>query len=183
MSDRPVFGRDVPDAAWRPSPIELWESRLGRFLTALRYDELEDLQARAVEDPGWFWAAAVDDLALDWQRRPTTILDARDGIEWARWWGGAAFNYAAACLDRRAAGDPDGPALAWEGEDGTIVRHTNAELRAAVHRAAAALAREGIEAGDRVGVFLPMLPETVVTVLALGRLRAVFTPLFSGYAA
>jgi acetyl-CoA synthetase len=182
-SSDPVFGRDVTDAAWRPSGAEREASRLARFMAGLGIGSLEGLQARAVEDPGWFWGAAADDLTLDWQRQPTTILDARTGIEWATWWVGGAFNYAAACLDRRAAVDPAGPALAWEGEDGAIVRLTNAELRAAVHRAAAALAREGVAEGDRVGVFLPMLSETVVIVLALGLLRAIFTPIFSGYGA
>jgi acetyl-CoA synthetase len=182
-SSDPVFGRDVTDAAWRPSGAEREASRLARFMAGLGIGSLEGLRARAVEDPGWFWGAAADDLTLDWQRQPTTILDARTGIEWATWWVGGAFNYAAACLDRRAAVDPAGPALAWEGEDGAIVRLTNAELRAAVHRAAAALAREGVAEGDRVGVFLPMLSETVVIVLALGLLRAIFTPIFSGYGA
>jgi acetyl-CoA synthetase len=183
MNRSPVFGRDVPDAAWRPSPADRAESRLARFMRGLGIGELEAVQARAVEDPGWFWAAAADDLALDWQQRPTETLDARSGIEWATWWGGGAFNYAAACLDRRVASDPNGSAVAWEGEDGAVVRLTNAELRVAVHRAAAALAREGITEGDRVGVFLPMLPETVVIVLALGLLRAIYTPIFSGYGA
>jgi acetyl-CoA synthetase len=179
----PLFGRDAADVAWRPSPFDLADTRLARFIRGVGIDDLEALQARAVADPAWFWAATADDLGLDWQRRPTQTLDAHSGIEWATWWGGGAFNYAAACLDRRAAGDPNGAALAWEGEDGAAVRMTNAELRAAVQRAAATLAREGVREGDRVGIFLPMLPETAVIVLALGLLRAIYTPIFSGYGA
>ena len=78
-----VFGHDVPDAAWRPSPGNLTDSRIARFIHGLGVDELEDLQGRAVEDPAWFWAAAADDLGLDWQRRPTRTLDAHAGIEFA----------------------------------------------------------------------------------------------------
>ncbi len=178
-----MFGRDVPDAAWRPSPTDLTDSRVARFLRDLGLGDLETLQARAVDDPAWFWAAAADDLGLDWQRRPTSTLDTRAGIAFATWWAGGAFNYASACLDRRAASNPTGPALTWEGEDGSVVQLTNAELRDAAHRAAAALAREGVGEGDRVGIYLPMLPETVVIVLALGLLRAIYTPIFSGYGA
>jgi acetyl-CoA synthetase len=179
----PIFGRDVPDAAWRPSAEHMRDSRLARLLRRLNLPDLEALQARAVADPAWFWAAAADDLELPWQRRPTQTMDVARGMEWATWWGGGAFNWAQAATDPRAARDPAGPVLIWEGEDGAVRRLTNADLKAAVDRAAAMLAREGVREGDRVGVFLPMLPETAIAVLALGRLRAIYTPVFSGYGA
>ena len=105
------------------------------------------------------------------------------GVEWSRWWSGGAFNYAAAATDPRAAADPSGAAVTWEGEDGTVRRLTNAELKSEVDRAAAMLARLGIGEGDRVGIFMPLLPETVIAVLALGKLKAIYMPIFSGYAA
>ena len=133
-------------------------------------------------DPGWFWGAAVDDLGIPWQRRPRKVLDTSEGIEFARWWRGGAFDHSRASLEPWAAATPDEEALAWEGEDGSIRRFTHAELDREVRRAAAMLAADGIGEGSRVAIFLPMLPETVIAVLALGRLRAVFTPIFSGYA-
>jgi acetyl-CoA synthetase len=179
----PIFGRDVPDAAWRPGPELLAESRLARFLRSTGEPNLEALQARAVDDPAWFWGAAANDLALDWQRQPTTVMDVSDGPEWARWWTGGAFNYADAATRPRAERDPDGPALIWEGEPGDVRTYTNAELLTAAQLAARAFRSLGIVAGDRVGIFLPMLPETVITVLALGMLGAIYTPIFSGYGA
>ena len=179
----PVFGRDVPDAAWRPTPADLADSRLARFLKSTHEAGLEGLQRRAAADPAWFWGAAADDLQLAWQRPPNLVLDASGGIEWTRWWTGGAFNYAAAAIDPRAARDPDGSAVAWEGEDGEVRTMTNAELRDAAERAAAGFASLGVGEGDRVGIYLPMIPETVVTVLALGLLRAIYTPIFSGYGA
>jgi acetyl-CoA synthetase len=179
----PIFGRDVPDAAWRPSPGLLADSRLAGLLRATGTSDLESLQARAVDDPGWFWSAAVDDLALDWQRSPSRPVDLSRGPEWATWWIGGAFNHAAAATEPRAARDPDGEAVAWEGEDGSTRTLTNAELRSAVEGAARMFAAEGVRPGDRVGVFLPMLPETVIATLALSRIEAIFTPIFSGYGA
>ncbi len=73
-------------------------------------------------DPGWFWGAAADDLGLEWQHEPAAVMDVRDGIEWARWWVGGAFDYTSAALAPRVRNDPDGPALAWEGDDETIRR-------------------------------------------------------------
>jgi acetyl-CoA synthetase len=108
-------------------------------------------------------------------------MDASRGPEWSRWWGGGAFNHAAAAIDPRAEREPGAGALTWEGEDGEVRRWTARGLRDEVDRAAAMLAAEGVGPGDRVGILLPMLPETVVAVLALGLLRAIFTPIFSGY--
>jgi acetyl-CoA synthetase len=181
--DEPMFGRDVPDAAWRPTPEQLATSRLARFLREVREPSLDALQRHAVADPAWFWGAAADDIGLAWERRPTSVLDTSEGPEFARWWGGGSFNYASAALEPRAAADPDGIALIWEGEDGEVRQLTSAALLRAVDGAARMLARQGVGEGDRVGILLPMLVETVVAVLALGRLRAIFTPIFSGYGA
>ena len=152
----PIFGRDVPDAAWRPPPELLADARLAGLLRATGAEDLETLQARAVDDPAWFWSAAVDDLGLDWQRRPASTMDISRGPEWATWWSGGAFNHAVAATEPRAARDPDGGAVAWEGEDGSVRRLTNRELATEVGRAARMFAAQGVRAGDRVGVFLPM---------------------------
>ncbi len=181
--DWPIFGRDVPDAAWRPAADAATATRLGRFIRGAGEQSLDALQRHAERDPAWFWGAAADDLALAWQRRPTNVLDLSRGVEWARWWTGGAFNYAAAAVDPRATAAPNGRALTWEGEDGTVRRFTNRELKAEVDRAAAMFARLGVKQGDRVGIFLPLVPETVISVLALGKLRAIYIPIFSGYAA
>ena len=155
--DWPIFGRDVPGAAWRPASDGAAKTRLGRFIRATGERDLETLQRHAEGDPAWFWQAAADDLQLYWQRRPTQTLDLSRGPEWSRWWTGGAFNYAAAAVDPRAQRDPDGAALTWEGEDGTITRLTNAELKAQVDRAAAMFARLGVAAG-RPRRHLPAAP-------------------------
>jgi acetyl-CoA synthetase len=179
----PIFGTDTDAAAWRPTPAYLKRSRLARFLRRIGCADLEELQARAVADPAWFWQAAVTDIGVRFDPEPGTILDTTRGIEWARWFGGAGFNYVRMAVDEPAAAHPDDLALAWEGEDGEVRRFTRAQLRWAVDRAARAIANLGIERGDRVGIFLPMIPEAVIAVLAVGKLGAVYTPIFSGYGA
>ncbi|MEA2674082.1 MAG: acetyl-CoA synthetase, partial [Chloroflexota bacterium] len=181
--DHPIFGRDGPDVAWRPTRKLLADSRLARFLRSSGEANLEALQARAVADPAWFWGAAVDDLGLDWQRQPDQVMDASGGPEWTRWWRGGAFNHAEAATAQRAQSDPNGWAVAWEGEDGETRRLTNGGLREAVVAAGRMFVAQGVRPGDRVGIFLPMLVETVVATLALGRIGAIFTPIFSGYGA
>jgi acetyl-CoA synthetase len=182
-ANHPIFGRDVPDAAWRPTPALLADARLATFLRSTGEPDLEALQARAVADPAWFWGAAIDDLGLAWQRAPDQVMDASGGPEWTRWWRGGAFNHAEASTAPRAARDPNGWALAWEAEDGEVRRLTNRGLRDSVVAAARMFVAQGVRPGDRVGIFLPMLVETVVATLALGRIGAIFTPIFSGYGA
>src|SRR3954454_3854961 len=94
--EHPIFGRDVADVAWRPTPELLAESRLARFIERTNERDIPALPARAVEDPAWFWGAAADDLALPWQRRPSQVMDASGGPEWTRWWRGGRLNYVAA---------------------------------------------------------------------------------------
>ena len=179
----PAFARPDADAPWRPDAVRLAESRTTRLLRLVGLADLEDLQARAVRDPAWFWGHAVEELALAWQRPWDRVLDLHDGPEFPRWWTGGAFDHAASVLERwTMPGRRDAEAIAWEGDDGSVRRLTGAELADQVEAAGDRFAAHGIGPGTRVGVLLPMLPETVITVLALGRLRAVFTPLFSGYA-
>jgi len=182
-SDWPIFGRDVADAAWRPAEDARTATRLGQFIARAGEADLTALQRRAERDPAWFWGAAAEDLGLTWQRQPSRVLDTSNGVEWSRWWSGGAFNYAQAAVDPRAAASPDGPAITWEGEDGTVRRLTNAELKDQVDRAAAMFANLGVAEGHRVGIFMPLLPETVISVLALGKLKAIYIPIFSGYGA
>ena len=181
--DWPIFGRDGDGVAWRPRRGAAETSRLGRFLAATGEPSLESLQARAVADPGWFWGAAADDIGIAWARKPGQIVDLSGGPAWATWWLGGSFDWSWAAVEPRWARDPDGEAITWEGEDGTVRRLTNTGLRDAVDAAVIQLAELGVGQGDRVGILLPMLPETAVAVLAVSRLGAIFTPIFSGYAA
>jgi acetyl-CoA synthetase len=182
-ADQPIFGRDAPDAAWRPSRSVRSRARLAAFLRSTGERDLGALQARAAADPGWFWGAAAEDLELGWQRPPDQVLDVRDGPEWARWWTGGAFNQAVASVEWRAARDPSGESIAWEGEDGEFRRLTNAALLDYTIAAARMLRDAGVRPGDRVGIFLPMLIETVIATLAASWIGAIFTPIFSGYGA
>jgi acetyl-CoA synthetase len=183
VGDWPIYGRDAHGVAWRPDPGAAAAARLTTFLRATGEPTLDALQARAGADPGWFWGAAADDIEVAWTRPPRTILDASGGPAWARWWSGGAFDWSWAAVEPRAARDPDGIAITWEGEDGEVRELTNHALAAAVQDATDQLRDVGIGESDRVGILLPMLPETVVAVLAVSRLGAIFTPIFSGYAA
>jgi acetyl-CoA synthetase len=170
--------------AWRPSAEYIQRSRLRRFLDRHGIADVPALLDRANIDPAWFWDAVAKDLELVWQRPYTQVMDTARGAPWTRWWIGAQFNYVENALDKHAHGsNANKAALIWEGEDGEVRRYSYAELLAMTNRAANALSELGVGKGDRVGVFLPMIPEVVAATLACGKLGAIYTPIFSGYGA
>jgi acetyl-CoA synthetase len=169
--------------AWTPSPDQVERSRLRGFLDRLDCADLDELQARARSDPDGFWAAAVDDIGIEWSRRFDRVHDASEGIAWTRWWLGGRLNLTSNAADRHAQRTPDKPAVVWEGDDGDVRTLTFAELSAEVSRAAGALRALGVGPGDSVGLCMPMIPETVALFLACAKLGAIVAPLFSGYGA
>lgn len=169
--------------AWEPSAPYLERSRTRRFMARHDIPDYDALLARAVADPAWYWGAVAEDLELVWSTPYRDVLDLAPGAPWAEWFTSGGFNYVASALDRHAAATPDRTAIIWEGDDGAVRRLTFGELLVETNRLANALRELGVQRGDRVGVFLPMLPETVMAVLALGKLGAVFLPMFSGFGA
>jgi acetyl-CoA synthetase len=139
----------------------------------------EAMARRAEEDPDRFWAEIAGEL--HWQRPWQRVL------EWslpdAKWFTGATTNLAWNCLDRHLAARGDKPALLWEGEPGDDRRLTYAELHQEVCRAANALSGLGVAAGDRVAIYMPLIPETVVAMLACARIGATHSVVFGGFSA
>jgi len=172
---------------WRPDPERVAATRLGRFLRRCGFEVstggYAEMHRWSVEDPERFWRAAIQELGIEFQTPFSRVLDASRGPAWPRWFEGGRINAAHNCIDRWRAGRAPAVVLVWEGDDGEQRTWTLDELASEVERAAAALAECGVEAGDRVALYLPMLPETAAALVATLRLGAVAVPCFSGYGA
>ena len=137
------------------------------------YDEAE-------RDPEGWWAKQAE--ALDWFERWDTVLDDSDAPLY-RWFTGGKLNVSHNCLDRHVeAGRGDKVAFHWRGEQGEERDVTYAELLADVERLASALKARGIGPGDVVGIYLPMIPEVAVAMLACARIGAPHNVVFGGFA-
>ncbi|GAB2741309.1 acetate--CoA ligase [Salinifilum aidingensis] len=135
--------------------------------------------AEAAADREAFWAKQAE--RLHWDTKWEQVLD-WSGAPFAKWFAGGRLNVAYNCVDRHVeAGNGDRVALYWEGEPGDSRTVTYAELQREVSRAANALASLGIGAGDRVAIYLPMLPEAVISMLACARLGALHSVVFGGF--
>ena len=157
--------------AFPPSP----EFAAQANVTADEYDE-------AVADRLGFWADRARGL-LTWQTPFTTVLDDSRAPRYD-WFTDGRLNAAYNAVDRHVeAGNGDRVAILWEGEDGSERRITYAELAAEVARAANAIAGLGIQTGDRVAIYLPMIPEAIVAMLACARIGAPHSVVFGGFSA
>jgi propionyl-CoA synthetase len=137
---------------------------------------------RSITDPEGFWGEAA--TAIDWTRPPTRVLD-RSREPFFRWYPDGELNTCHNAVDRHvAAGRGDQPALIYDSPvTGTVRTYTYRELRDEVARCAGALRRLGVDRGDRVVLYLPMVPEAVIAMLACARLGAVHSVVFGGFAA
>jgi len=137
---------------------------------------------RSLERPEEFWAEAAE--AIDWERRWDRVLD-DSRPPFYRWFAGARLNTCWNALDRHvAAGHGDLIALIWDSPvTGQIKRFTYRELRDEVARLAGVLAGLGVVKGDRVLIYMPMLPEAAMAMLACARIGAVHSVVFGGFAA
>ena len=172
----------MTDIAWEPSPDRIERANVTRLMRRHGVASFAELRRRSVEDVSWFWDAVVRDLELPLGPYED-VLDASDGIEWARWFTGADVNLAAACVTAPAAADPDRVAVVGESEEGCTRKLTRAELEAAVAGLAGCLEELGVGPGQAVGVFMPMIPEAVAAAYAVAALGAIYVPIFSGFGA
>ena len=154
-----------------------------------RFPPPPDLAAQANVTEQTFTEADADDVAfwgeqaarLSWAIEPTQTLD-WSNPPFAKWYADGTLNAAYNCLDRHVeAGNGDRVAFHFEGEPGDTRTITYAELTAQVCQAANALAALGVRAGDRVAIYLPMIPEAAVAILACARLGAPHTVVFGGF--
>ncbi len=142
----------------------------------------EEAYGRSDADPEAFWADAAE--RLDWGQKWDRVLD-WDDPPFAKWFVGGTLNAAVNCVDRHVdAGNGDKVAIHWVGEPEDDDRSlTYAELKDEVCKAANALLDLGVTKGDRVAIYMPMIPETAVAMLACARLGAPHTVVFGGFSA
>ncbi len=169
------------------------EGRLGELLEVERFEPSESFRERALlSDPAIYEQAAADPEAwwleqskqlLDWAQEPSEGLD-ESNPPFYKWFADGKLNASANCLDRHVeAGRGDRVAFHWRGEEGEERDITYAELLADTQRFANALKDVGVGAGDIVGIYLPMIPEVVVAMLACARIGAPHNVVFGGFSA
>src|SRR3954468_14911927 len=165
------------------------EQRLEALLDQEKFDPPEEFCRNAeIKDPAifeeaedfeGFWAEQAE--ALDWAEKWDTVLDQSEP-PFFKWFTGGKLNVAYNCVDRHVeAGNGDRVAFHWRGEEGEEREITYADLHRDVQRFANALKDQGVGKGDVVGIYLPMVPQLVVAMLACARIGAPHNVVFGGF--
>jgi acetyl-CoA synthetase len=142
--------------------------------------DYEAMYRRSLDDPDGFWAEMAREVL--WRRPWQKVLEWTPPV--AKWFVGGALNVAENCLDRHLAGPRrDKTAILWEGEPGDTRVLTFEALHQEVCRFANALRALGVTAGDRVGIYMPMIPEAAIAMLACARIGATHSVVFGGFSA
>lgn len=166
-----------------PSGYEWKGTRLARFIERHGYGSLDQLQEDAERDAPVFWDRVVAEVGLEWSTPYTQTLDMSDGIMWPRWFVGGRLDLVDNIVGKHARRHPDKVAVRWEGDAGEERRITYAELAREVDGMAAGLRALGAGEGSRIAIYLPMVPEAAVILLAAAKIGAISVPMFSGYSA
>ena len=140
-----------------------------------------EMYARSIDDPDGFWAEQAE--SLEWMQRWTKVKDSRFGTDARiRWFEGGKINVSANCIDRHLETRGDQTAIIWEGDDpDNSKKITYRELHAEVCRMANVLKAQGVAKGDRVTIYMPMIPEVAYAMLACTRIGAVHSVVFGGF--
>ena len=154
------------------------EFRTGAHITEQRYPEM---YRRSIEDPEGFWSEQADRF-LSWSARWKNVLDWDFPKGYVRWFEGGRLNACFNCVDRHLATRGEQIAIIWEGNDPDQSRTiTYRELHQQVCRLANGLKERGIGKGDRVCLYVPMIPEAVFAMLACARIGAIHSVVFAGF--
>ncbi|WP_456468895.1 acetate--CoA ligase [Archaeoglobus sp.] len=155
------------------------QSNIKQFLDKHGIKDEDELRKRALEDVEWFWSEMAKEVGIEWFEEPKKVL------EWdppyVKWFVGAKYNIVHDAVDKQARLRGGKIAYIWEGEPGDVRKITYGELYREVNKFANALKELGVKKGDRVSIWLPMIPELPIAMLACAKIGAIHSVVFSGF--
>ena len=182
----------IDEIVHEPSEAFAASTNVAAFMREYDIDDYEELIERTTSEVAgepasgvdWFWDEIVDYLDIDFYTEYDAVRDDSDGPQFTDWYPGGEINVAHNVVDRHAAVDSptrNRVALIWEGEPGDVREVTFHELARQTNRVANYLASVGVETGDTVGLYMPMVPEVVSILYGCLAVGAVAVPIFSGF--
>lgn len=172
------------EQAYLPTSVKWEESNLFRFIDEHGFASIRELYQAAAQNPVWFWVEMEKAIGLTWNKPYSKVMDTAQGIAWTRWFIDGETNVAYDAVDKNAIGKlAMKEAVIWEADDGEVRKLTYSQLSTETDQFAHGLLRLGVRKGDRIVLYLPMVPETVVAMMGAVKIGAIVVPVFSGYGA
>lgn len=142
---------------------------------------LNELSLKAKDDLKWFWKSVDEDLGIVWDSPYDEILDTSKGIAWSKWFVNGKTNIYKSSVEKFVKKTPDKIAYYFESEDGETSTITYSELDSKVSKLANGLKSLGVRKNDVIAIYLPMIEEAILSILAAAKIGAIQTIIFSGY--
>lgn len=142
---------------------------------------LKELSKKAIDNLEWFWESVDDDIGIVWDVPYTKTLDVSRGIAWSEWFVGGKTNIYKSTVEKFTKKNPQKTAYYFESEDGIKSKISYSELDSKVSKLANGLKSLGVRKGDVIAIYLPMIEEAILTILASSKIGAIQTVIFSGY--
>ncbi len=172
----------MEDIVWKPTNDYVKNANITRFMKNHNIKNYEELIKKSIDDLEWFWDAVIKDLDIKWYKPYEKVLDDSKGIQWTKWFIGGKINIVYNCLDKHIKSTKkNNIAIIWENETGDVRKLTYNDLYKEVNLFSNALKKLGVKKGDRVGIYMPMVPEIVIGFLAVIKIGAISIPIFSGF--
>lgn len=168
---------------FEPTEAIVNKSNVMRFMKNNAIRGYSDLVIRSSDNIEWYWDAVSKDLNVEWFKPYTKVLDVTNGKPWAKWFIGGKCNIVHNCIDRHVSTKGNKVAYVWENENGSKRNITYYDLYVMVNRLSNMLKALGIGKGDVVGIYVPMIPEAIVSMLACSKIGAIHNVVFSGFSA
>jgi acetyl-CoA synthetase len=172
----------MKDIVWKPSKDYIENANITRFMRKHCINDYDELIKKSTDDIEWFWHEVIKDLEIEFFHPYTKVYDNSNGIQWTKWFVNGKINIVHNVLDRHVKSNKkNNRAIIWENELGDVRTLTYKELFQEVNKFANALKSLGVRKGDRIGIYMPMVPETVIGFLAVMKIGAISIPVFSGF--
>ncbi|MCV0372597.1 MAG: AMP-binding protein [Nitrosarchaeum sp.] len=171
----------MSDFVFIPSEEQIKSSNIFKFMQKHNATSLDNLSKKANENLEWFWQQVDKDIGLVWDKPYERILDMSKGIQWSQWFVGGQTNIYKSSVEKFSQSDPTKIAYYFESEDGKRSTITYRDLDIKVSKLANGLKEIGVKKGDVVAIYLPMIEEAILAILASAKIGAIQTVVFSGY--
>lgn len=171
----------MSDFEFFPSEDQKQNSNIFRFMAKHQISSIDDLSKRANEDLEWFWQEVEKEIGIIWDKRYEKVLDISKGIQWPNWFVGGKTNIYKSSVEKHCKSNPNKIAYTFVSEDGNTSQLTYADLDQKVSKLANALKDLNVKKGDVVAIYLPMIQESILAIMACAKIGATQTVIFSGY--
>jgi acetyl-CoA synthetase len=172
------------ELVWKPNETLIENANIQLFMKKHRITSIEELHRKSIQNPEWFYESLLEELDILWHQPYQELLNTEQGPAFSKWFVGGKTNLYYYTIEKQISqGKGNSIAMIWEGEDRDTISYTYDELNDKVNELSSALKSLGVSKGDRIGIYLPPIPEAPISLFACAKIGAIVIPVFSGYGA